>query len=123
MKRSLRFVLVSVITVCSVHYVYNFGGLQQIVVSSPQALAAGRHTVHYEFAHDDGQPGSGGISWLSIDGVQVGEARVPRTMPFLYPADEGVDVGTDNETPVTEDYKAGNNKFTGTIHQVTVEVK
>jgi hypothetical protein len=83
----------------------------------------GRHTVHYEFAYDGSQPGSGGISRLRIDGVQVGEARVPRTMPFLYSADEGVDVGTDNETPVTEDYKAGNNKFTGKIHQVTVEVK
>jgi len=58
-----------------------------------------------------------------VDGAQVGEAHVPRTMPFAYSADEGVDVGTDNETPVTEDYKAGNNKFTGQIHQVTVEVK
>ena len=49
----------------------------------------------------------------------------PRTMPFtLFPELEGVDVGTDNETPVTEDYKAGNNKFTGKIHQVApVEVK
>jgi hypothetical protein len=34
-----------------------------------------------------------------------------------------VDVGTDNETPVTEDYQEGRNKFTGRIHKVTVEVK
>jgi hypothetical protein len=44
-------------------------------------------------------------------------------MPFAYSGDEGVDVGTDNETPVTEDYKQGNNRFTGKIHKVTVEVK
>ena len=69
------------------------------------------------------RPGSGGISRLRIDGAQVGEARVPRTMPFLYSADEDVDVGTDNETSVTEDYTAGHNKFTGTIRKVTVEVK
>ncbi|MGH8065493.1 MAG: hypothetical protein ACRERE_09670 [Candidatus Entotheonellia bacterium] len=106
-----------------VHHVYNFGGLQRTVVSSPQALAPGRHTVLYEFVYDGGRPGSGGISRLSVDGAQVGEARVPRTMPFAYSGDEGVDVGTDNETPVTEDYKAGHNKFTGQIHQVTVEVK
>jgi hypothetical protein len=106
-----------------VHHVYNFDGLQRTVVSSPTPLAPGRHTVQYEFVYDGGQPGSGGISRLSVDGAQVGEARIPRTMPFAYSGDEGVDVGTDNETPVTEDYKEGNNKFTGQIHQVTVEVK
>jgi arylsulfatase len=106
-----------------VHHVYNFGGLQRTVVSSPTPLAPGRHTVLYAFVYDGGRPGSGGISRLSVDGAQVGEARVPRTMPFAYSGDEGVDVGTDNETPVTEDYKEGNNKFTGQIHKVTVEVK
>jgi arylsulfatase len=44
-------------------------------------------------------------------------------MPFGYSGDEGVDVGTDNETPVTEEYKEGNNKFTGKVLKVTVEVK
>ena len=61
-----------------VHHAYNFGGLQHTVVSSPQALAPGRHTVHYEFVYDGGRPGSGGISRLRVDGVQVGEARVPQ---------------------------------------------
>ena len=58
-----------------------------------------------------------------MDGKQVGEAHVPRTMPFVYSADEGVDVGMDNETPVTEEYKEGDNKFTGKIRKVTVELK
>jgi arylsulfatase len=44
-------------------------------------------------------------------------------MPFLFSADEGVDVGTDNETAVTDEYKEGDNKFTGRIRQVVVEVK
>jgi len=105
------------------HHVYNFGGLERFTVSSPQALTPGRHTVRYDFIYDDGKPGSGGISRLSVDGQQVGEVRVPRTMPFAYSGDEGVDVGTDNETPVTEDYKERDNKFTGKIHKVTIEVK
>ena len=29
----------------------------------------------------------------------------------------------DNETPVSNDYKEGDNKFTGTIKKVTVDVK
>ncbi len=105
------------------HHVYNFGGLQRTDVASPQPLTAGRHTIRYEFIYDGGAPGSGGISRLSVDGTQVAEARVPRTMPFLYSADEGVDVGTDNETAVTDEYKEGDNKFTGRIRQVVVEVK
>jgi arylsulfatase len=44
-------------------------------------------------------------------------------MPFLYSADEGVDVGVDNETPVTDDYEQGRNEFTGRIVKVTVETK
>jgi arylsulfatase len=105
-----------------VHHVYNFGGLQRTTVSSPKALAPGRHTVLYEFVYDGGPPGSGGLSRLSVDGEKVGEARVPRTMPFFYSADEGVDVGTDNETPVTEEY-GGDVRFTGTIRKVKVETR
>jgi arylsulfatase len=106
-----------------VNHVYNFGGLQRTTISSPRALSPGRHTILYEFAYDGGKPGSGGMSRLSVDGKRVGEARVPRTMPFVYSGDEGVDVGMDNETPVTEDYRQGANRFTGRILKVTVEAK
>jgi len=101
--------------------VYNFGGLQWTTVSSPQALTPGAHTVQYEFIYDGGRPGSGGTSRLSVDGKQVGVAKVPRTMPFVYSGDEGVDVGTDNETAVTSDYKEGANRFSGTIRKVTIQ--
>jgi arylsulfatase len=106
-----------------VHEVYNYGGLERYTVSSPQPLAPGRHTVRYEFVYDGGKPGSGGTSRLSVDGKQVGEVRVARTMPFAYSGDEGADVGVDNETPVTEEYRQAANKFTGKIHKVTVEAK
>jgi arylsulfatase len=32
-------------------------------------------------------------------------------------------VGVDDATPVTEDYKEGDNKFTGKIKKVVVELK
>jgi arylsulfatase len=100
---------------------YNFGGVERTTVSSPQPLAPGRRTVTYDFVYDGGKPGSGGLSRLSVDGKKVGEARVPRTMPFLY--GEVVDVGADHETPVTDDYKGRGNGFTGRIAKVTVEHK
>lgn len=106
-----------------VRHVYNFGGLELSTVSSPQALSPGTHTVVYEFVYDGGQPGSGGTSRLTVDGKAAGEVRVAHTMPFVYSADEGVDVGVDNETPVTDDYKQGDNKFTGRIRSVVVAQK
>ncbi|MFO0689445.1 MAG: arylsulfatase [Myxococcota bacterium] len=106
-----------------VHHVYNYGGLERSVVASPKPLAPGRHTIAYAFDYDGGPPGSGGTSRLAVDGQSVGEVRVPKTMPFAYSADEGVDVGVDNETPVTEDYRARDNRFTGRIEQVTISAR
>ncbi|HTK69090.1 MAG TPA: arylsulfatase [Candidatus Eisenbacteria bacterium] len=104
-----------------VYEVYNYGGIDRYTVSSSAPLTPGRHTVRYDFIYDDGQPGSGGLSRLSVDGAKVGETRVEHTMPFAYSGDEGVDVGRDDETPVTEDYKQGNNRFTGKIVKIVVE--
>jgi arylsulfatase len=105
-----------------VHEVYNFGGLQRFTVSSPQPLAPGRHTIRYDFVYDGGRPGSGGTSRLQVGEQPAAEARVGRTMPFALSGDEGVDVGKDNETPVTEEYRQGANAFTGKISKVTVEL-
>ena len=48
---------------------------------------------------------------------------MPKTQPYAYSADEGVDVGVDNETAVSNDYKERDNKFTGMIKKITVDVK
>jgi arylsulfatase len=76
--------------------------------------------VRYEFVRD-AQPGTtSGTSTLFVDGVRVAEARVGRTMPYAYSTDEGVDVGRDGETPVTEDYRERDNAFNGRIVRVVV---
>ena len=38
-------------------------------------------------------------------------------------ADETADVGQDDATPVTEDDKERDNKFTGKIRKITIELK
>jgi len=58
---------------------------------------------------------------LSVDGQKVAEGKIPKTQPYAYSADEGVDVGMDNETPVSNDYEERDNKFTGTIKKITVD--
>jgi arylsulfatase len=74
----------------------------------------------YEFVPDEAKPGTGGKSTLSVDGQLVAEGHIPKTQPFVFSADEGVDVGVDNETMVSDDYKPGATDFKGEIVKVTV---
>jgi hypothetical protein len=105
------------------HHEYNFFGLEHTNTSSSKPIAAGKHSVKYEFVFDGGKPGAGGQSILYVDGEKVAQGKIPKTQPFVYSADEGIDVGVDNETPVSNDYKERDNKFTGTIKKITVDVK
>ncbi len=103
------------------HHEYNWFGQKRTNISSAKALTAGRHTVKYEFVIDAYRPASGGKCFLYVDDVKVAEGYIPATQPFGYSADEGWNVGADHETPVSEDYKENNNKFTGKIKVVTIE--
>jgi hypothetical protein len=78
--------------------------------------------VKYELNYDGGGIGKGGNGQLFVNGEKVGEGRIERTQPFIFSADETEDVGMDLGTPVTEDYKEGDNKFTGTIGKVVLTV-
>ena len=104
------------------HHDYNYFGLDHTNIASDESLDPGKHNIKYEFMIDEYKAGSGGKCVLYVDGTQVAEGHIPKTQPFAYSGDEGVDVGTDNETNVTDDYAEGDNKFSGKIHQVTVDI-
>ncbi len=103
-------------------YAYNYLGLQTYKVAATEALPAGKATLRLEFAYDGPGLGKGGTATILANGKKVGEGKVDRTQPNFFSADEGVDVGKDGETCVSDDYKQGDNTFTGKIHKVTVEV-
>jgi arylsulfatase len=105
-----------------VHHEYNYFGIERTNVADKAALAAGKHVIKYEFVPDAAKPGTGGRGMLFVDGRQVAEGRIPKTVPFAFSADEGADVGLDGETAVSDDYAQGDNAFTGTIAQVTIDV-
>src|SRR5262245_22783911 len=92
-------------------------------VAAPSALAPGKHTIVYEFIPDAAKPGTGGKSILGIDGQKVAEGKIPKTEPYAFSGDEGVDVGLDSETNVSPDYPQGNNAFTDKLVKVTVAQK
>lgn len=102
-------------------YTYNFLGMQRYTVTASKPLPAGKSTLRFDFAYDGGGPGKGGTGSLLVNGQKVGEGRIERTQPGFFSADEGVDVGEDGETPVTEAYGTpAPHKFTGKIGKVTL---
>ena len=103
------------------HHQYNYLGLERSNVGATKALTAGHHVIKYEFSIDEAKAGAGGTAVLSVDGEKVAEGKIPKTHPYLQSMDEGINVGADHETPVSEDYKEGDNKFTGKIQKVTIE--
>ena len=54
--------------------------------------------------------------------VKTAPADKPVRHSITESPDEGADVGLDAETAVSDDYKEGDNKFTGKIAKVVIEV-
>ena len=75
------------------------------------------------FDSDSRKPGSGGTGTILVDGKKVAEGRIEQTQGFAFSADEGADVGSDEGTPVVEDYSGPVNRFTGKIEKVKIDLK
>jgi arylsulfatase len=104
-------------------YCYNWVGLERFTIASDNPIPAGKVTIKYEFAYDGVGAGKGGKGTLFINGKKAAEGRIDRTIGYAISSDDAADVGVDEATPVTEDYKERENKFTGKIRKVTVELK
>jgi len=103
-------------------YAYNWVGLQRYTVAALQPMPAGKASLTFDFAYDGGR-GGGGKGTIYINGQKAAEGRIEHTHANIFSLDDNADVGVDEGTPVTDEYKAHDNKFTGKIHKVTVEVK
>jgi arylsulfatase len=90
-------------------------------IASSQRLAPGRHKVRFEFTYEGGGMGRGGTGSLLVDGQQVAQGRIERTVARRFSLDETFDVGEDTGTPVVEDYvRLMPFRFTGTLHRLTI---
>lgn len=104
-------------------YTYNYLGLERFSVKSDAVIPSGQATLRFDFAYEGGGLGKGGVGTILVNGEKVAEGKIDRTQGFIFSADETADVGVDEATPVTEDYKEGDNAFTGKIKKVVVELK
>jgi hypothetical protein len=88
--------------------VFDYNGLmlKQFRWEGPDALAAGKHTIVFDFKYDGPGVAKGGTGVLKVDGQDVATQKMPRTIPFLMPVDETFDIGVDTPTSVNEkDYQ------------------
>jgi arylsulfatase A-like enzyme len=98
---------------------YNLLMLLQARWAGDQPLAAGKHTIVFDFKYDGPGLAKGGTGLLKVDGNVVRTLQIPKTIPFLLPADETFDVGLDTRTGVNDqDYQVPF-RFNGKINQLT----
>ncbi len=102
-------------------YCYNLLGLQRFYIESEGVLPGGQHQVRMEFAYDGGGLAKGGKVALFIDGQQVGDGRIPATIPMVFSADETTDVGYESASPVAEDYTMHTSAFNGKINWIQLD--
>jgi arylsulfatase len=102
-------------------FTYNFLGLASTTIAASKPIAAGKHTVVYDFTYEGGGMGKGGVGTITVDNAQVAEGRLERTQPGIFSVDDLADVGVDLGTPVA-DY-GGSSHFNGKIKKVTIETK
>ena len=105
-------------------YVHNFFDQEYNYVGAEKKLPTGTVNIRYHFDFDGGEPGAGGVGTIHVNEKVVAEGRINKTVPFIFAADETLDVGVDGAAPVTDDYPEGEaNQFTGVINWVRIDLE
>ncbi|MGF1525807.1 MAG: sulfatase-like hydrolase/transferase [Candidatus Competibacterales bacterium] len=103
-------------------YEYNMMIIEQYVTRSEAPLGAGQHQI--EVVTDIAGPGQAGTVTLTVDGEQVAQAELKRTVPLAFTATETFDVGADLGSPVSPHYAERRPfEFDGQIAQLQVSLK
>ena len=100
---------------------YNLVGVDRTTIAGKDPLTPGKHTIRVDFKYDGDGIGKGGVATLMVDGKEVANDRLARTIPFRVSADETLDIGEDTGTPVSEDYRVPF-RFTGTLNKIVVDL-
>jgi arylsulfatase len=114
-------------------FVWNLLGLKKIKWAGAEALAPGKHLLEFDFKYAGmgmgtlafgsfAGIGQGGTGVLKVDGKEVAKEKMERTIPFMLPIDESLDIGSDTLTGVNdEDYKPPFT-FTGKVDKITLAI-
>ena len=107
-------------------YTYNAFDENYYTVKASKPLAAGKHEVKFVYeavpaAAKDQQPTGKGA--LFIDGQQVGQATIGRTIPGMFSVSESFDVGVDNGGSVERKAYTSPFKFSDTLNWVRFDLQ
>lgn len=105
------------------YFVYNFLAAERFTITG-DLLPAGKTSLvmHLEYEGEPGEIGKPATVTLSANGKQIGEGKLPKTVPIQFSIGEGLDIGTDLGSAVDFTYELPFS-FTGDIEQVSVELK
>ena len=103
-------------------YEYNMMIIERYIGRSKEKLAAGKHKIEVDTTI--AKPGGAAAVVLKVDGAEVGQVEVKRTVAGAFTASETLDVGVDLGSPVSLDYFDRRPfAFDGKINSVTVDLK
>jgi arylsulfatase A-like enzyme len=100
---------------------YNAMTLDRSKVSSDRPLDAGAATIEVDFRYDGPEREGPATVTFTVDGQQVGQGRIGRSVPGVFTASETFDVGMDLGSPVSLDYHdRAPFAFNGTIEKIHI---
>lgn len=103
-------------------YAYNYLGLQTFYIETKDKLPEGLHQVRMEFKYDGEGLGKGGNVSLILDGKTIGEGRIEHTHSTVFSADSTAMVGNKLGAPVCSDFSKVQNRFTGKVNWVEINL-
>lgn len=104
---------------------YNYAEAAEYRIVATQALPAQAKVIEARFAYDGKSPkerGLGGTVTLWADGIRLGEGRIEKTLPNAFTVLEGMDVGADYGSPVSDKYPFPF-PFKGRLDTVTLDIE
>jgi arylsulfatase len=106
-------------------HTYSFYGISSETLAAAEPLPSGKVDVAFEFvAEKPSQPATPGKALLFVNGKQVAEGRLERSVAFRFSPYAGMDIGKDNGLTVAKSYaKLAPFPFTATIDKVEFELK
>jgi hypothetical protein len=113
-------------------FVWNLLGLEKVRWEGP-TLSPGKHTLVFDFKYDGlgfatlafnsvSGVGRGGTGILKVDGNEVANKKMERTIPLILPLDESFDIGADTLTSVDEEDYQVPFTLTAKLEKLTIKI-
>ena len=100
---------------------YNAMTLNRYKITSESAIPIGKVKIEVETKYDSMERLAPATVTLTVNGTQVGQGRVERSVPAAHTASETFDVGVDLGSPVALDYyDRAPFRFTGEIEKIHI---